>query len=625
MVSNDVITADMKNRVKGHLRAGNVSEAKTLCLNLCELTPNDAEVWHLLGIANGRLGLNDEAERACRRAIAIDPQLATAHCDLGNALFGQGRLDEAISRYREALRLQPNLVEALNNMGTALTQLYRFEEAAGYYEKTLRLSPNAMTFYNLANIYMRCRRYTLAVDMFQRALKIHPGFAEAYNNLGSVLRSIGKHERALSSFRQAVALKPDYVEAYGNVGSILIELGQLDEALASFRRALQFDPGFIKARVGEVRIFERQGDYKQAYAHLQPLLDAGEESTDVALVFASLCRYVQRCDDAIAMLERLLERRAPPLDHNEQLLLHFELGRLLDATDQYDRAFDHYHQANTLKAQTFSPGTYARYIDDLIAVYSADFMARAPRARNTSTRPLFIVGMPRSGTSLVEQILASHPQVAAGGELGDLNRLTDALPATLGTSLPYPQCLTSLTVADCDRFSQAYLDHLEAISRDALRVTDKMPSNFQHLGLIALLFPAARIIHCVRDPLDTCLSCYFQHFAELHPYAYDLGHLGSYYHHYQRLMQHWRSVIKLPMMEVRYEDLVANQEGVSRDLVAFAGLPWDEHCLRFHESKRVVATASYDQVRQPLYQRSVGRWRHYQRFLDPLIHTLNSG
>jgi tetratricopeptide (TPR) repeat protein len=625
MAKTNLITRSKKKQALAHLQAGRLDDAKSLYAQVSQMAPLDVETWFMLGIVNQQLDAIADAETCFRRAAGIEPMRPEIHFNIAKSLEAQGKLSEAIDSYRNVLRIKPDFADAHNNLGTLLYGLNHLEEAAAHYEKALRLKPDAMIYFNLGNVYLRHMKLKQAYDSYQQARFLDPAHAETHSNLGSTLRRMGHQEAALASYREALRLKPDYVEAYGNVGSILIELGQLDEALASFRRALQFDPGFIKARVGEVRVCERQGDYKQAYAHLQPLLDAGEENTDVALVFASLCRHVQRCDDAIAMLERLLERQAPPLDNTERLLLHFELGRLLDAADQYDRAFHHYRQANDLKGRTFSPEAYARYIDDLIAVYSADFMARAPRASNTSTRPLFIVGMPRSGTSLVEQILASHPQVAAGGELDDLNRLTDALPATLGTSLPYPQCLTALTVADCDRFSQAYLDHLEAISPDALRVTDKMPSNFQHLGLIALLFPAARIIHCVRDPLDTCLSCYFQHFASLHPYAYDLGHLGSYYHHYQRLMQHWRSVIKLPMMEVRYEDLVADQEGVSRALVDFADLPWDERCLRFHETKRVVATASYDQVRQPLYQRSVGRWRHYQRFLEPLTHTLNSG
>ena len=317
-------------------------------------------------------------------------------------------------------------------------------------------------------------------------------------------------------------------------------------------------------------------------------------------------------------MKRVLTDSAEKLSNYEQVSLHFGLGRLLDAADRYEEAFAHYRQGNTLKHEVFSPADHARYVDDIIATYNSDFMAKAPRANNDSTRPLFIIGMPRSGTTLVEQILVSHPQVAGGGELTFMNDIVRELPSLLGVSAPYLQSLAALTAEVCDRASRYYLDRIATISSDARYVTDKMPGNFMYLGLIALLFPRARIIHCGRDPLDTCLSCYFQYFPAGHPYAYDLDHLGGYYRQYQRLMQHWRTVIRLPMLEVQYQDLVADQERVSREIIAFCDLPWDERCLRFHETGRVVHTLSYDQVRQPLNQRSVGRWRHYDRFLAPL-------
>ncbi len=370
-------------------------------------------------------------------------------------------------------------------------------------------------------------------------------------------------------------------------------------------------------------MFDRLGDFDQAFASLQPLLDGEHITADAALAYASICRHIGQCDDAIVMMERALSQETEAPGGYYSLMLHFELGRLLDAVGDYDRAFDYYRKGNALKGMIFLPEEYARHVDDVIATYSREFLAQAPRIDDTAARPLFIVGMPRSGTSLVEQILTSHQQIAGGGELKTMNDIVIGMPSQLGTALPYPQCLSMLTVAGCESMRRRYLDQLAAISPDATYVTDKMPANFKFLGLIALLFPGARIIHCVRDPLDTCLSCYFQHFSAGHDYTYDLGNLGSYYRQYQRLMAHWRTVLRLPMLEVRYEDLVGDQERVSRDLIAFCDLPWDERCLRFYETGRTVQTRSYDQVRQPLYQRSVGRWRHYDRFLAPLKRQLN--
>jgi hypothetical protein len=246
-----------------------------------------------------------------------------------------------------------------------------------------------------------------------------------------------------------------------------------------------------------------------------------------------------------------------------------------------------------------------------------------PRARVQSDRPIFIVGMVRSGTSLVEQILASHPAVYGAGELPDVTEITRALPGLLGTDDRYPEFLPILNQEAVDSMACRYLDRLNQIAPGAMRVTDKMPGNFMYLGLIELLFPGARIIHCMRDPVDTCLSAYFQDFSNNHPYAYDLSNLGAFYRGYLKLMAHWRKVLHLPLLEVRYEDLVADQERISRTLIEFCGLEWDSRCMQFHDSRRFVETASHDQVNRPLCHHSIARWKNYERHLAPLLAELN--
>jgi hypothetical protein len=235
---------------------------------------------------------------------------------------------------------------------------------------------------------------------------------------------------------------------------------------------------------------------------------------------------------------------------------------------------------------------------------------------------VFIVGMVRSGTSLVEQILSSHPDVHGAGELPDIIQITNGLQDFLGASAPYPECLSLLKQEHLDALAQHYLEHLKQISPDARRVVDKMPGNFMHLGLIEMLFPEARVIHCMRDPVDTCLSAYFQDFSRSHPYAYDLSNLGAFYRAYLKVMAHWRKILRLPLFELQYEDLIANQEQVSRALIEFCGLEWDDRCLQFHETQRFVGTASYDQVNRPLYKQSVARWKRYERHLGPLLAAL---
>ena len=310
------------------------------------------------------------------------------------------------------------------------------------------------------------------------------------------------------------------------------------------------------------------------------------------------------------------------LNAEQRQLLHFTLGKLYDAEGAVDQAFTHFAAGNGQIRSGHEPGKFTEFVDRTIAFYDAERIASMPRAANRSALPVFIVGMPRSGTTLVEQIIASHGQVFGAGELEHIDDAARHQAGGMAERDRLPECLGELHAADLDRIAGNHLVALNTLGGDAARVTDKLPYNFGHLGFINQLFTSARIIHCVRDPLDTCLSSYMQNFRRGNLQTYDLGHLGAYYNDYRRLMDHWRAVLDLPIMDIAYEDLVADQEGKSRELIDFIGLEWDPQCLRFHESGRVVNTASYDQVRQPIYDRSVGRWRHYERHLGPLKDAL---
>ncbi len=462
---------------------------------------------------------------------------------------------------------------------------------------------------------------------FRKALDINPDYGMAHQYLANHFTSQGRYTEAVDAYHQALRIKPHSIPANVNLATALVLLGRLDEALLRYQEALRIDPDCRQAILGMAHVYERQGKVQQAYDLIHPYLEAADNGADVAMIFAALCRPLGRCDEAIALLERILAPGGPALDDGQLTTLHFRLGRLYDASNNFDAAFRHCSLGNAIKARQwpFDIQAHRGFIESLVATCSKAFMAHAPRATHGSQRPVFIVGMPRSGTTLVEQILASHPLVCGAGELDEIGIIAADLQGFTGAAAPYPQCLEALTASSCEQLARRYLDYLAAVSpRDARYVTDKMPTNFLHLGLIALLFPEARIIHCMRDPLDTCLSCYFQNFGPGLSFSYDLAHLGAYYREYQRLMAHWREVLNLSLLEVHYEDLVANQEQVSRNLLAFCNLEWDDRCLRFHEAPRLAATASYDQVRQPLYSRAVGRWRHYTDHLVPLQHALEA-
>ncbi|HYA20273.1 MAG TPA: sulfotransferase, partial [Burkholderiales bacterium] len=344
--------------------------------------------------------------------------------------------------------------------------------------------------------------------------------------------------------------------------------------------------------------------------------ERGLKSASIVVALAAVAKGIDRREETTVLAEEMLRQNTSSDDERRQL--HFAAGKLYDELERYPEAFEHFRQANASYRGRFVREEHGKMVNDAIALFQPERMRNMPRAKITSDRPVFIVGMPRSGTSLVEQILASHPHIFGAGELNDINQYANGMQARLGAAVPYPACLGWVTQTVLNGLAQQYLDRLLAMDKTAVRVTDKMPHNFLHLGMIAMLFPGARVIHTMRDPMDTCLSIYFQQFNELHPYAHNLSDLGYYYRSYEKLMTHWRSVLDLPLLEVRYEELVAEPRVWIPRLVEFCGVEWNDRCLQFHETKRAVNTPSTEQVREPMYSRSVGRWRHYEAQLDPL-------
>ena len=303
--------------------------------------------------------------------------------------------------------------------------------------------------------------------------------------------------------------------------------------------------------------------------------------------------------------------------------MHFAAGMVFDRAGEHDQAFEHFAAGNGLVDASFSPDAHDSEINTLIETFDAEFFARVAHLGSRSETPVFIVGMPRSGTSLVEQIIASHPQAFGAGELEAITLFTKQLPEMMGAEATYPACVSNLDGATIDALSQKYLGELRTrAGAEFQRVTDKMPANFLHLGLIAALFPNAKIIHCRRDPMDTCLSVYFLNFLGNHPYAYDQEKLGRYYRAYERLMEHWKTVLPIEMMELQYEDLIADQRGMTSAMLSFCGLDWDDACLEFHRTPRSVSTSSFAQVRQPIYSASLARWKSYEDHLGPLKTAL---
>jgi len=545
-----------------------------------------------------RRGDLDGAEAALAEALALDGRHPDALTLRGTLHLARGRPREAFAAFRDALSVQPRQADAHHGMGLVLAAGGRPDEA---------------------------------VAALRRAVALRPDHLEAHAHLGTLLLERKQPEAAVTHYRRWAELDPEDPVPRVQLGVALRRLGRLEEAGRAFDAALRLDPGNPYAVAGQANILLLEGDARAALDRVAPLVTAGTDgpggapgvAPDVAKVFARAAARFGREAEALGLVERVLARDG--LAPGPKRTLHDEAGRLHDALGAYEEAFVHFQAGNALERLPFDPDAHAGLVDRLIRVFAPERFDRLPRARHGFRLPVFVVGMPRSGTSLVEQIIASHSAAHGAGELPDIGALAERLGVLLRVGLPYPECVPEADPATLDRLAEQYHARLRSLAPEAERVTDKMPHNFLHLGLIALLFPKARVIHCVRDPLDTCLSCYFHDFDGAHPYASDLAHLGRYYADYRRLMDHWRAVLPLPLLEVRYEDLVAGPEPVMREMIDFCGLEWEDACLRFFETGRAVRTASHDQVRRPIYGDAVGRWRHYEGRLGPLVAALGDG
>ncbi len=529
MKRNNVLMQARKRKARSLAQSGRLDEARALCAQLCRTAGRDPEPWFMLGALNGQVGLYEESIECCRQAIARHPDHVDAHYNLAQAYLHCRRVEAAAAEFRRVAELRPDHVEAHANLGYAL-------ELVGDYEGSLASS--------------------------RRALALRPDHAGAWINLGNALRAIGAQPEASDAFRAALRTCPDDIKARINLGFSLYSQGEMDEARVQFERIDALEPDNTDAVVGFAAVHEKLGEFERARALLEPLVARGYTELRFAMIYAQVARHFGWRAEAVALLERVLE--AESIEPADQAHLHYRLGKLYDESGRYDEAFAHFQAGNARQALYAGPETFLDRMDSAVAWFTPRFMTRAPRSAQRSERPVFIVGMPRSGTTLVEQILSSHPQVFGAGELVDITEIAKHLAGQSSPPRPYPQCLELLSADALGGAARGYLDGLATRAPDAVRVTDKMPHNFLYLGLIELLFPGARVIHCKRNPLDTCLSIYTYEFNAVHSYATDLVRLGEHYRHYERLMTHWRAVLRLPLFEIQYEELVGDPERLSR-------------------------------------------------------------
>ena len=604
--------------------AGSYAEVESRARRLLGLYPDFGFGWKLLGSALQIQGQN--ALPAFQKAVELLPREADAHYNLGVALKGHGLLVDAAASYRQALKIKPDYVEAHNNLGNVLKDLGQFDEAVDCYRHALQLKPDsAEAHFNLANILNYAGQFENALACYRQAVVLRPNYAEAYNNMAMVQRELERFDDAIASIRKALEIKPRYAEAYNNLGVVLSDTEQQDAAVESYRQALQIDPGCIEAMIGLGRLCLENGDFAEAEKHCQEVLGIRADSMDARFLLARARKTTAGDDNfaALQAMEKAAQLGGSPMPHDEAVSLHFALGNCFDDVGDHDQAFGHYLQGCKLKRATlqYEAAQMTRYFDSIMRVFDRDTLARLRGSGDPSSVPIFVLGMPRSGTTLTEQIIASHPAVHGAGELPDL--MTIAKRDIAGTGVHFPDNIPALDQPTLNAWSGEYVAGLRRRAPDAAHITDKMPANFLGIGLIYLMLPNAKIIHVSRNPVDTCLSCFTKRFSRGHAYSYDLAELGHYYADYARLMAHWRQVLpEGAFLDVRYEDLVTDNEAQARRLIAYCGLEWNDACLKSHETKRSIRTASVAQVRQPIYTTSVERWRKYERYLKPLLDEL---
>lgn len=577
------VTDELKQQIQLLMSQNRFQEAEGVSLRLIGLEPSSAEHRLRLGMVLAMSGDYDRAALAYQQAIDLHPSLASTYYSLANVQKKTGHIAAAITNLQKAVELEPNWAQALNNLAATLMYAGRGSEAAECYQRLLLLMPGDIEV--MLQLAAACgdERVDEAIALYWQVLRQVPAHAGALSALGRLLYDSHRHSELL-------------------------------EYCAHVKRQFPGDP---KPYAIEAKVLARRGEWQRAQQILDAQLEQHQPTHDLVTAYALIARPAKANDKVIRLIESLLQQNELP--SQQQAELHFNLGRLHDHKGEYDKAFLHFQSANRLKYSGFDLEGLRRLVKEITGTLDRNYFAQQRRVADGVARPLFILGMPRSGTSLIEQILDSHSQVHGGGELYYLNQIAGKITQAGG---PYGAAVARLNEDELNRYAGEYLDRIAMLDDSSRYVSDKMPQNFLHLGLIARLFPNARVIHCLRDPVDVCLSCYFQSFNHGHEYSSDLDVLAGYYRLYHELMQHWKAVLDLKFFTVRYEDVVEQPRHVIAALLEFLDLPWEESCLRYYENPRLTVTSSHDQVRQPLYRSSVARWRNYEKHIEPLIAQL---
>ena len=532
-----------------------------------------------------------KAKKLCEQAVALAPHSADAHMVLADALAARRETDRARQQYEKATECDKYHFGAWVNYGVFMKEIADYKNAVRCFKNAVMIDgKSSLARYNLAHALYQAGEFREASTAFEIFLGMEPKFAPGHHSLGVTQELAGDYDAALKSFETSLQLDPTQARCYFRIGSIYQILGRFEDAEPNHRKAIELNPSFGKS-----------------YAALATANRFGDEKEQQEIL-----------EHIHAELER------DDIDPATRVHFHSAASRLLDRQGRYDEAFGHYRSGNDIRDAAI-PNRDTEDMDmwaKLKALYTKEFFETRRERGDETEQPVFIVGMPRSGTTLTEQILASHPRVFGAGELQATGAAVSGFARTLDRKVEYPDFIGELTSKELAEMSKLYLDGYPEDAGGYDRVTDKLPGNFAHLGTLTMMLPNAKFIYCRRNAVDNCLSCYFQNFSADLWYTFNQEKLAKYYLMHLDLMEHWRNVLPSRIFEVRYEDMTDDPEPIVRGMLEFCDLEWDDACLNFHETERAVKTASIWQVRQPMYKTSVAKWKRYEKHLGPLIEGL---
>ncbi|MDJ0748343.1 MAG: sulfotransferase [Woeseiaceae bacterium] len=643
------------DRAVTFLRAGDAELAEKICRQSLNEFPRDANLLCLLGAALIKQNRPRDAEHTLSRAVNIHSTFSRAHEGLAEALIMQGKLPEALKSLERAEELEPGSASIRTKKARVLTGMGKDNEATKEFEASFRLTPHredlvrglslqrmgnfqeAEQIYRdvlirdpenvdalrlLAGVAMRAKQWGDAQTLLDRALELAPDFFQGWMDLGLAKQEQDDIDGAVAAYKRAIRLEPNKPSGYGAVATASALAGEHDNAIEFFEKALEREPANASALAGIGHVLKTVGRQEEAIATYRKCIEHNPGHGETWWSLANLKTFEFSDAEVDTMLAQVESGQLPdePLANFE-----FALGKAFEDREDYERSFEFYDRGNTNRRQRerYDPVQTADSHDEFISIFSKEFLAQHEGSGDDSDAPIFIVGLPRSGSTLIEQILASHPDVEGTHELPDLGRVARSIGLSRSDRKAYPRAVVELGAGELAQLGADYLERTRRHRPEGLaHFTDKLPNNYVHVGFLHLILPNAKIINAKRHPLDSCLGSFKQLFARGQPFTYDQFELGEFYLEYQRLMEHWHEVLPGKVLDVQYEHVVEDLEVQVRRILDYCGLAWDDACLRFWETDRAVKTASSEQVRKPIYSSAKHRWRNYEQHLGPLIEVL---